>query len=595
MGSASWPRVKTYYVNVAGSESRRACSEHQLSRLQQDARNLGWKLDYERFPAVTFQNCTKTSECIEERPECFPMRKAGYVHHGLIENAENSAQMVRGVLGNWCSHLRLLEHMARAKHRYHFFLLLEDDVIITDGFALALDRFFKEMAHFWNLVALDTFGGGGRVPEQDAFGSEHAGALRLNSLSSTMNSYWGAHAWLVNAEHLQRFITFYRQTPAIPLDWVTKAAHPLHLGIWAYDTGALRQRQHAGDADLSRHPAFCKDMAGSDLLGGGMSIPEMQSTSVLKPANLTIDQNSQALPFVREQRVDATSVATPQGKLRKVVVLGMFGSGAQFVQEMIRNNLGKPGSDGLHVSDKVWRHQHPRRFSAGDPELAGAVAVAVIRHPFSQLRSIQRHQEQWELSCTTPNISGSAGIDSSCGFSNATSQDVTLACREGGDISRCWASLPEAWNSYTASYKALRSQGIFKKVLRLRYEDVVENPRLALMWVGLAVGMHPASIDEEISEAILWGNTGDKEYTNSLRKLGRKAYGSNFSCTELKALCSRVNRGLMYSHGYHGCQGAWPGFTQLIYNGTLFEDHPEKVASVFDQSERLNCDAEEDV
>jgi len=549
----------------------------------EETARMGWRLEFERFPAVTFSNCTTIAQCMEERPECFPTNNAGYIHHGLVEGAETSAKMIRGVLGNWCSHLRLLEHMARAKHAYNFFLLLEDDFILSDKFAAGLNKVLVTMPHYWNLIALDTFGGGGRVPEQDSFGSESTLGLRLNSLSSTMNSYWGAHAWLVNDEHLQRFVSFYRSTPAIPLDWVTKASHPLHMGIWSLETGGIHQRQHVGASDLVALPAACVDMKGSDLLGGGMQYSMRLARSPAQASSAISQAVVNDVPIARRP-------AAPERRSQpaKVVVLGMFGSGAQFVQDLIRSNLAKPGAKALEVSDHVWRHIHPSRLIAGDPEWSHTVAAIVVRHPFSQLRAIQRKQSFWHLSCRNEGAAGSHGIDSGCGLTNGTSGFDERACRPGQTPASCWNSIPEAWNSYMSSYKSIQ-RGMFKKVIRLRYEDVVENPRLALMQVGLAAGMHPSTIDAEISEAVFWGQTGDADYVRALHKLSVKDYGTNFKCPELHALCRRLNRGLLFSNGYHGCQADWPGFAQLIYNGTDYQRHPERVQSVFTQTERLSC------
>lgn len=580
-------RMKVYYVNLATSVDRKACTASQLKRLSAAAAVKGITIEYERFPAVQFSECTDPASCIQERPRCFPLNKTGYVHHGLKEvlEGEERTHMVRGVLGNWCSHLWAIEAMTRETDAYDFFLIVEDDVILLPRFLDSLIDLIGTRPHHWDLIAMDTFKGSGpdkgSLPSRDRFDS--SSSLPLYTLTQSMNSYWGAHAWLLSSNTVTQFYGFMRNIPAVPLDWVPKASRPLHRGFWAYQPGTILQRESATDDAVKGVGNQCSSEEGSDIEDGRV-LPRLS--------------RAPHAPVARHQ--------APPAAPREIVVLGFYESGTDVVVDLLEKNLDYPNwgkackDDSKQLCGRHWKHVYPRhlptveklRMEAGFEGFSEAVAVVVVRHPFSQLRSMRRRQE--EVVCN--------GAEwGHCVYNAPTwhkfpgdREDVSPCTEEGEKVGACWANVVEAWNSYMKAYASLSKSGIFHATIILRYEDLVEAPWRAVLrvsWVASVprISPDPASPQQARfqDDPVGFDTEGRLSHSQALEKLSSLDYGENITCEEWQGMCDRLDPELLNAHGYYGCDNVWPGFDELIFHGDtyarvhdvlhLFRDAPRPV------------------
>merc|ERR1719210_2853705 len=103
---------------------------------------------------------------------------------------------------------------------WDYYFMFEDDAILLPSFTSSLVQVLNAYPDFWTLVAFDTFNRPKDlpIPINDYIMSE----LPLYSISGTTGTYWGAHAWLLASEYVERFIQFYKNSPTMPLDWVPK-------------------------------------------------------------------------------------------------------------------------------------------------------------------------------------------------------------------------------------------------------------------------------------------------------------------------------------------------------------------------------------
>lgn len=580
-------RMKVYYVNVDASIDRNACAARQLKDLSAAAAAQGISIDYARFPAVTFNWCTNSSSCMQERPLCFPSGKVGYIHHGLTEELDGDAKahMVRGVLGNWCSHLWAIEGMTREMGRYDFFLILEDDVILLPHFLDSLSVLFNNHPHHWDLIALDTFTGAGpssgTLPHADRF--DQSGNLPLYTISQSMNSYWGAHAWLLSTQTIVQFYGFMRQLPAVPLDWVPKATRPLHRGFWAYQPGAILQRESAPKDALQNLSRSCINQQGSDIAVQQRSFSHLNQ--IPKPVVVSA-------PISQTNRVP-----------REIVVLGLYESGTKLLVDFLERNLAYP--DGRRACKdyaewafcgQTWKHTYPRRLEqiealrrkAGFGNFSEAVAVVIVRHPFAQLRSMSKRQK--DVSCGAGKWSRCKYREPSRNEFPAKRAEIAPCTEEGQKVNACWSSTVEAWSSYMRAYRQLEKAGIFHKTLILRYEDVVEAPWAALVRVSRAAEVPMAVRDVRCREEPIGFATGGLlSHTNALKKLATNDYNETLTCSEMHGMCDKLDKEMMKLHGYRGCDKAWPGFDELIYNGNKYTD-VSMVRQLFNDAPEDVCD-----
>lgn len=680
-----WPRVKVYYVNVDSSVIRSECIRSQLEPLIAEATSKNALLHFERYSAVTFTTCRDPASCLAERPECFPTGKVGYIHHGRDGKPEEKARMIRGVLGNWCSHLLMLRQLRQDASNYDYFLVIEDDVIFRAGFIDSLLALTRNFPHNWHLVTMDTFSNR-RAPDHDTWTGNTSRGLPLFALSETKNTYWGAHAWLYSSFTLKGFARWFERTPGIPLDWLTKVPHPPHIGLWAYQPSTLMQRQHVSEEEVSRLPDACRTLNGSDIIGSG------EHDHVVPPVNFLMkrkhvrwasradlqvrglddatDEDANVAALLQLQRdspqeqsqeppgkapQEASREEHPQRSLqplhiitpgstsdvinramsakpvREAIILGMPSSGTVMLRDLLHQHIELPRGVQLckgrredaaePYCGRVWHHTHPSKLGEalafrrgcgllcdGLRPASEAIALVVVRHPISNIRKLQEGRSQF-LACT--NQTGVAGMASNCWYeekpslvqacgndtSNCTFPRVPNALcaaeqldRPEASFGQCWENLPDAWNSYTSGYQRLDQSGLFKQVLFLRYEDLVEDPTLIVHRVTHAVGLQNIIGENLMAMYRFSGNMMlNSKRRLALAKLNTLDYGARLSCPEMQALCARLNRGLFFSLGYHACQKAWPAYDELIFRGKTYEAFPKLVLEMDDWPERHRC------
>lgn len=604
VGLLHWPRIMVTYVNVEGSINRENCMEKQLATLTEEATSMGIYLSFERAKAETLSTCANVSSCMQEKPECFPSGSLGFIHHGHDDDAERVNLIAKGVLGNWCSHVRLLRKLHAADKLWDYFLILEDDVMFKPGFLNQLLTFLRNFPHQWTLVALDTFSARS-FPEDDEFTRNASQGLNLRAMSATRNTYWGAHAWLIHSHKVAKFLELFEKTPAIPIDWITKTSHPLHMGMWNFQTDTIKQLQHVTSEEIGLIPAECASVAGSDIDNGG-TVSEPVASPV--PTKMSV-------AMARDDPVDASSS-------REALILGMFDSGTQLVNQLIKRHLEIPNDLELckertasHCG-RIWMHTHPSRIAEaaalreGLPALKNAVAVVVVRHPFGTLRSFQRRQRPEFVDC---DVSGVGAFVESCDYtepkdgiprvpralcaadvsedainSSAGRDTADAAAQAGNSSSRtsCWPNYPEAWNSYMASIRNLST--VVGRVVTVRYEDLVEDPNNALRRIAHALHLAMPTNVAHVVEAIP-GPGPRQDHAGALAKLQQPDYEGHYNCGEMSMLCSRLDPGLLFQQGYHACQKSWMGFQELIYHGSAYHKNPKLVWEMEGWPEWLGC------
>lgn len=243
-------RLKVVYVNVDTSVDRKRCMDAQMAGNRARALQAGFLLSVERFSAVIFEKCTDSASCKVEKPECFPSGLTGlftstHQSPGGYQDPEHQVSVLRGVLGNYCSHMKILQNLERVTAEYDLFMILEDDAIFKDTFFSELAGFVQKNSKYWSLVAVDTFS----APEKPLPVSDLV-SPQVYSISSIQNMYWGAHAWMLNPAYLENVLKYYETLPAMAVDWMPLMRRPLHMSFWAFQPNAVKQRARLAEDEM---------------------------------------------------------------------------------------------------------------------------------------------------------------------------------------------------------------------------------------------------------------------------------------------------------------------------------------------------------
>lgn len=595
-------KIKVFFLNIVGHEGRRLCMKAQLDSTQIRAAHVNINLTYSRFPAVTFSTCTTPDECVIERPDCFPTGGAGYVpfpRGGTVDDKQRG-HIMRSRLGSWCSRIKLFSQAKEESSEFDYFLLLEDSVLLGPDLVPRIRDLVDNLPDYWDVVALDNYNRSGRpMPESDSFPLGNTG-LRLFSISPLRNQYQGAHAWLVSAKRVDRMERIFQSLPATAVDWVGKVPRPLHRGMWSYPIGQAVPMALVSSKDLVHAPVACSKLDHEEW-------------------------NDSKIVVAPDERLKIRKLLSPRpgvgvdGGLhpRELIIFGMHASGAKFLHELVEKRLSRPaGVDlcrgpvaGMYCG-RVWSHTHPNRVEElselrtcngslcpGLSELSEAVAVAIVRHPFSLVRSLQSRNN---MRCGNGTVVVPTGIQTTGCWYEEPAENF-LQASEGGmtrlvrapcgqkdphagrpEVGHCWSSYGEAWNGFVAGYK--RMEPFFHKLLIVRFEDVIDSPDDVLRDIAEAVEL-PAHHLEDPDEAIMQSST----FRRARTKVNLPDYGADFTCAELNMLCTRLNRPLLYQYGYHGCQAQWPGFEELTFHTSDYEAHPNLVNEMEDWPEERRC------
>lgn len=550
-----WPRIKAYFVNLESSVERAKCMYAQLAKIEREVMSIGGSFQYDRLPAVTFSKCTTPEECVEERPECFPTKQTGYVQvHGARGAIGADAQhLLHGVFGNWCSHLIALNNMLAQKADYDFFMLLEDDVIMRNVyFTKHIMRLLGTFPNHWSLISVDTFNNPGQnLPESDAMDVD---GFPLYSLSRTQGTYWGAHMWLLNSRPLERFVSFYQNSPAVPVDWITKVNRPLHMGIWAFQP---RQAFQHDRAPIKKMPE-CEDRVISMSTIADLHLSSSTMTAALSKEFESAILDQARVPELIKRQVSDDLHAAPHGqhKYRNLHIFGMYHSGAQFVANLFNSTVsaaiakaecGDPNAAGDESCLKGWKptlHRiHPQRVTAetfkGEED---GVAVLVVRHPFAAVRSAQRGPEEG-LDCGSSN--GTDALSHPCFLQESLAtvpgqEDMCRAGRLKGGDDPCWESLPSAWNAFSGGFTHL--QKIFSKVVEIRFEDLVEFPEQFTTELADAIGVNKRT-EECTMDVPTPGVTAGTYFHKSSQKTVRECQNTCTSEPSCESIVFRAETG----------------------------------------------------
>jgi hypothetical protein len=497
------------------------------------------------------------------------------------EEASNPGKAWKGVLGNACSHLKLLEDLSARAPQNDYYLILEDDVIFDiERFAFALIAYLDLDQGHWSMLAFDTFQvvpvKGNKTfdfsaPEVDRID----GPLDLYLFSGSWG-YWGAHAWLVHDARVRQLWDHLRSIPTMPLDWYPKWSSQLHTTFISYQTGSVWQRKYAPQDQVS---TACAYKATSDILDAG--IPRI----------------GQAGQHSRSSKSE-------------VVILGMYNSGTNLFSKLLQGNIEKPlnielckNYSGFAYCGRVWKHTHPKRLSEtislrpdyGD--FNQTVAIVLVRHPFSFIHSLQ-NGENYDVHCGEPRElprGKSVGIKQSCTYVPPTGHDLEtqmgnerierpICPSADKEDPQCWQNVADGWNSYISGY-LYNINRLFKQVKIIRYEDLVQAPERTMRDLTQDVLPDPGPrfhwTPYEDPGKRLGGNRSDtlqklarkpKQFywtpfegqskklggnrSDALQKLTQHNYGANFNKDELKLLCAQLDIHLMGRLGYHGCTPA---------------------------------------
>lgn len=595
-GDAAWkspsgsltPRVKVIYLSAydaASTDANSRCMQSQLAKVKRQAASFGIDVAYERAPAVNFKKCTDVSSCLAEHPRCFPSARISYA--AMIDKGK-----LRQGLGSWCSMYLLLKNTTAAlssssRSDFDYLLVLRDDLAIANNFTSSLAKFLHEFPDHWTQVLLDVTSTA--FPAQDHWPHASSKGLPVYSMSATRGTYHGSRASLVHASQLSRFLQFYESVPALPTDLLSKVPRPMHMSMWAFQPGGIKSKRRLGPASLRE-------------LGHGCDGQVTGATSAPKAAGGTWD--FVAKPLALKQK-EATH--------REMVLFGMYDSGTKMLSELITHNLEDPNK--VHVCKnytmwgycgRIWKHTNPHRLMelknlrncstcSSMKSLKDAVAVVMVRHPFSLIRSLQRHA--YDMTCAAGHHG--KGLAGPCVYSEPTedwlqkeqagmprllSAPCETKTKPGGT---CWRSLPEAWNSYVSGY--LELSRLFHNVVLLRYEDVVEDPAKAVKRIAAAVNLPSPSQVLAVDRALGLPGHGFTDNGGALDKLSTLDYTSNFSCPELQVLCNHLDRGLLFKLGYHGCQHFWPAWGEMIFHGFTYEGSVGKLAALKSLPELPGC------
>lgn len=570
--SAPRKRIKVYYLNshsnTSSSNARDLCMHHQLKEVRLQAASLGLDIAFESWPMVQFRHCWDAASCLAEHPQCFPDACVSYT--SFLDKGK-----VRFQLGLWCSIYRLLKASTEENEKYDYVMVMRDDVAILGNFALRMSQFLREFPEHWTSVALDATSTA--FPPQDAWPNTTSKGLPLFSMSGTRGTYQGVRAFIMHGSRMKRFLRFYESVPAVPTDLLSKVPRPMHLGMWAFQPGAIRARMSMEPQELQS-------------LGYGCDAAQLPDTPQAPPRTSDEIQTTSKSLLLRQ-----TGTTSP----REMVLFGMYDSGTKMLSEMIRHNLEEP--NGVRVCKnytmwgycgRVWKHTNPHRIMELETlrncsrcsklgNLKDAVAVVMVRHPFSLVRSLQRHSYDMQCGgkldrpCYYPEPAMSWLERTQAGMPRLKSAPCDKQMELGDE---CWKSLPDAWNNYVSGYRQLNR--VFHKTVILRYEDVVEDPESAMRRIASAVDLPMPKDVVAVKRALGKPGQGFADKGSALDKLATLDYASNYSCSELEALCKRIDRGLLFQLGYHGCQHFWPAWGEMIFHGFTYAKDMGKMMAL---------------
>jgi len=241
-------QMEVWYVNLDTSTQRKQCIEGQLKKQF---------IEPHRFPAVKYPTTcggTKPNKnCFrKEFSDCMAggINWAAVSHHGTISAGAGAVQ--KGVIANWCSHKRLFDFMKKDNKTEDekYYVILEDDIILSPKFRLGLENFIATYRGNWKYIQVDPFGAEGR---QVAF---HNGRVTEPGKKGEKfpGDNYGMHCLVVKQSELETISNYFSTHEVIPIDWIAKDIPGMIT--WA---GNIAQNPEGHNGFEFQKPAFCQD------------------------------------------------------------------------------------------------------------------------------------------------------------------------------------------------------------------------------------------------------------------------------------------------------------------------------------------------
>jgi len=241
-------QLEVWYVNLDESKQRAQCIEGQLKKQF---------IEPHRFSAVKYPTTCKAEDGQKANKNCFKRAFGDCMQgginweavssHGTAAAAAGSVQ--KGVIANWCSHKRIWDLFAKdnVTKDEKYYVVLEDDVILSPKFRLGLENFIATYTGDWKFIQVDTFGAEGR---QIAF---HNGKVTHPSQEKKFpGDNYGMHCLVVKQSALEDLRTYFGTHEVIPYDWIAKDIPGMIT--WA---GNIAQNPEGHNGFEFQKPSFC--------------------------------------------------------------------------------------------------------------------------------------------------------------------------------------------------------------------------------------------------------------------------------------------------------------------------------------------------
>jgi len=201
-------------------------------------------MPYEKFDATYIEPCSVTDfNCMQRRvvqdhPNCINK----HVDWDSIQNyAQASQKGMMQVLGEWCSHIKLLKEIQRRValdeeflKAYPAVLMLDDTVMLDKEWTEEVTKdWVNNQKRAWDLVQLDSYGG---KSNQDKIGEFRGKAIFRPSWKA---NYGGFHATLIKTASINQLLEKMQGLNVIPFEWVSKSMNddPKGLEILTWEGG----------------------------------------------------------------------------------------------------------------------------------------------------------------------------------------------------------------------------------------------------------------------------------------------------------------------------------------------------------------------
>jgi len=264
------------------------------------------------------------------------------------------------------------------------------------------------------------------------------------------------------------------------------------------------------------------------------------------------DEPDATYPQAQKPTTLVNNSGKSEGGAPAVVLLGLFNTGTNLMEKLLRKNF--PGPRDYRGGHSIWKHGKPAhikrelawRGKAG--ALKDAVTVAVVRDPLSWTQSMRKapydlgncmKREDWP---STPCLFPAPQTHPSTIWTSATVSHTSSFMVENYE---------SVWNDWTAEYGNLMEMG-FGKVVVTSYEEIVLDTEAVLGRVAEAMELPaPQKLKQQMAPAKYHGKPNGR--MQALEKLRTKSYLNLYTDEQRYEVCYRFNQTLMHAYQYHDC------------------------------------------